>query len=292
MIAMVRFDFKAIGTTWQIDIYSELTESAATNILSKIKTRIDIFDKAYSRFRDDSIVTKMSKDAGTFVLPSDAEPMFSIYHDLYIRTGGFFTPLVGKLLSDAGYDAQYSLQQKNKLAIPPTWDEALDYKYPNLLVKKPVLMDFGAAGKGYLIDLVAEVLEVEGIHGYCIDAGGDILHKGDKPIRVGLEHPDNKDQVIGVYSLQGKAICGSAGNRRKWADFTHIMNPKTLSSPKDIIAVWVVAEKAMVADALTTCLFFVPASTLAGAYDFEYMLVRSDHSTEKSDGFSAEVFVS
>ena len=70
------------------------------------------------------------------------------------------------------------------------------------------------------------------------------------------------------------------------------MNPKTLSYPKDIIAVWVVAEKAMVADALTTCLFFVPASTLAGAYDFEYMLVRSDHSTEKSDGFSAEVFVS
>ncbi len=287
---MTQFNFEAIGTKWQISLYQKLDTAKEVELFSYIKNRIELFDKAYSRFRADSLVTKMSRETGDFVLPSDAEPMISLYHDLYIRTNGLVTPLVGNLISDAGYDAQYSLKQKKELETPPAWEEALEYNHPILKIKKPVLLDFGAAGKGYLVDLVGEVLEVNGVFEYCIDAGGDILHKGVKPIRVGLENPKNTEQVIGVYTLGNGSICGSAGTRRAWGKFTHIMNPKTLVSPTEIIAVWVIAKKALVADALATCLFFVPASTLVSAYDFEYVLVRKDRSVEKSDNFSGEVF--
>ena len=152
------------------------------------------------------------------------------------------------------------------------------------------MLDFGAGGKGYLIDLVGQVLEENTIHEYCIDAGGDILQKSKTPIRVGLENPENVNQVVGVCTLANASICGSAGNRRAWGDFTHIINPKTLSSYGDIIAVWVVADTALVADALATCLFFVPASTLASAYEFEYVLIRKDHSIEKSANFKGQLF--
>jgi len=306
---MAQFNFKAIGTTWKIDIFQPIILHDESDLLSRIMARIDIFDKAYSRFREDSIVTQMSKESGFYTLPSDADRMLSLYHDLYLRTNGFVTPLVGNLLSDAGYDAQYSLKQKGKLEIPPAWDEVLEYKSdpekPVLIIKKPVMLDFGAAGKGYLIDLVGQVLESNGVFSYCINAGGDILYKNppvnggggtakvadSAPLRVGLENPDNFEQVIGVCELKQGSICGSAGNRRVWGDFNHIMNPKTLTSAKDIVAVWVVADTALLADALTTCLFFVPASTLIDAYKFEYVLVRSDHSVEKSAGFPGEVFV-
>ncbi|MEI6396624.1 MAG: FAD:protein FMN transferase [Candidatus Taylorbacteria bacterium] len=289
---MVQFDFKAVGTTWHIDIYRDLDKAEEADLLSKIKLRIEDFEKVYSRFRDDSLVTKISKEAGTFLLPRDAETMLSLYHDLYIRTGGFFTPLAGRLLSDAGYDAKYSLQQTGELKAPPAWDDVLDYKHPKLLVKEPVMLDFGAAGKGYIIDLIGHVLQDNDIFGYCIDAGGDILRRGSDSIRIGLEHPDNKDQVVGVYLLGNGAICGSAGNRRKWGDFTHIINPKTLTSPKDIKAVWVSAKTALLADALATCLFFVPADLFKGVYEFEYMIIRDDMSLEKSEYFSDEIFVS
>ena len=288
---MAQFNFEGIGTKWQIDIYQKLTAKEEVALLALVKNRIEIFDKNYSRFRADSLVTKMSKETGLFSLPSDAEPMLALYYDLYKITDGFFTPLVGDMLSDAGYDEKYSLKQKKELEEAPKWEEVFEYKYPNLEIKKPAILDFGAGGKGYLVDLVAKVLEENNIFEYCIDAGGDIFHKNKIPIRVGLENPENTEQVVGVYTLQNKSICGSAGHRRAWNNFTHIMNPKTLVSPTEIIAVWVIAETGLLADALATCLFFVPASVLTDKYDFEYVLVKKDHSIEKSINFKGEMFV-
>jgi thiamine biosynthesis lipoprotein len=58
------FNFEAIGTKWHIDIYEKLDKTEKSKLFSKIKDRIDLFDKAYSRFRADSLVTKMSLPAG------------------------------------------------------------------------------------------------------------------------------------------------------------------------------------------------------------------------------------
>ncbi|MBI3888897.1 FAD:protein FMN transferase [Candidatus Nomurabacteria bacterium] len=288
---MAQFTFDGIGTKWQIDIFEDLSEIDQDKLLARVKNRIEVFDKNYSRFRDDSLVTKMSKETGVFALPDDAEKMFTLYYDLYKITDGYFTPLVGNILSDAGYDAKYTLKQKKELEKAPIWEDVMEYKFPNIEIKKPVILDFGAGGKGYLLDLVAKEIEASGIFEYCIDAGGDILHKNKVPTRVGLENPENTEEAIGVYNLQNKSIAGSAGNRRAWGNFTHIMNPKTLISPRDIIAVWVVAETGLVADALATCLFFVPVSTLSDKYKFEYVLVKKDHSIEKSSNFKGEMFL-
>jgi thiamine biosynthesis lipoprotein ApbE len=54
--------------------------------------------------------------------------------------------------------------------------------------------------------------------------------------------------------------------------------------------VWVVADSTVVADALTTCLFFVDPETLFGLYNFEYLIVYKDFSIQKSDSFAAELF--
>lgn len=287
---MTQFNFEGIGTKWQIDIYEEISPAKESALLSHIRNRIEIFDKNYSRFRDDSLVMQMAKIAGDFVLPADAEKMFALYHDLYKITGGLFTPFVGDMLADAGYDERYTLRQKKELIKAPAWEEVMEYEFPNLKIKKPAILDFGAGGKGYLVDLVGQVLEENGIQAYCIDAGGDILHKNKTAIRVGLENPENTSEVVGIYELQNKSICGSAGNRRAWGDFTHILNPKTGESPRNILAVWVVADTALLADALATCLFFVPATTLS-QYVFEYVLIYADHKLEKSPNFQGEMFV-
>ena len=288
---MAQFTFEAIGTAWQIDMYQELGDAAAAKLLSRVRERIELFDATYSRFRADSLVTRMSREPGTFALPPDAEPLLALYRDLYERTGGLFTPLVGDMLSDAGYDADYSLRQKKELAAAPSWDETFEYAAGKLTMQKPAMLDFGAAGKGCLVDLVAEVLEESGISSYCIDAGGDILYKGAEPIRVGLEDPESAGKAVGVSELKDGSICGSAGNRRAWGNFTHIMHPKEALSPKGVLAVWVTAKQAMFADAIATCLFFVPAETLKEKYDFEYVIVRAGRILEKSENFRGEVFI-
>ncbi len=287
-----QFSFEAIGTHWHIVIHDKLDAQNEQQLVRIIKERIEIFDKAYSRFRSDSLVIEMSKKAGVYTLPGDAKKMIDLYADLYTLTKGHITPLIGQVLVDAGYDAVYSLTQHKPLEQPPAWNDVLEYVFPTLTIKKPVLLDFGAAGKGYLIDLIGELLIKNSVTTFYIDAGGDILHRdsGSAALEIGLENPKNFDEVIGIIKLKNKSLCGSAGNRRKWGNFHHIMNPYTLSSPREIIATWVVADSTLLADGLASCLFFVAPGTLTSSYAFEYLVVYSDMSIEKSGGFPGELF--
>jgi FAD:protein FMN transferase len=109
-------------------------------------------------------------------------------------------------------------------------------------------------------------------------------------LRIGLEHPDNVKQVIGVATITNQAICGSSGNRRQWGEFHHIIHPTLLSSPRHMLATWVVADTAIVADAIATCLYFTSPALLQQHFDFEYLLLLPDYSIDQSFAFPAEVF--
>ncbi|MEK7615167.1 MAG: FAD:protein FMN transferase, partial [Patescibacteria group bacterium] len=238
--------FEAIGTHWQIDLPSELPKGFQYEVMSQIRERIEMFDQQYSRFRSDSLVTAMSQKSGTYLLMDDAEPMLNLYKQLYDLTDGAFTPLIGQTLVQAGYDASYSLQS-TQLTRPLSWEDVISYTHPNLLLSQSALLDFGAAGKGYLVDLVGEVLKKNGVQTFCIDAGGDILHVDaqEQILRVGLEDPQDTTRVIGVATIENESICGSAGNRRAWGTFHHTINPHTLTSPNHMLATWVIASTAM-----------------------------------------------
>ena len=288
---MDKFIFEAIGTRWQIDFNDDWPAEKQSDLRQQIEDRIEIFDQTYSRFRPDSLVTAMAKNQGTYTLPADAKPLLSLYQELYNITEGAFTPLIGQVLVDAGYDAKYRLKPK-KLRPPERWAEVMDYRPPQLTLKKPVWLDFGAAGKGYLIDLVGELLKQKGLNSFCIDAGGDILQQSEKNrlLRVGLEDPRNAQRVIGLAKITNCSLCGSAGSRRQWDRFHHIIDPRRLESPKHILAVWVMAKTALIADALTTCLYFFPAESLEPHYSFEYLILYPDNSIKKSENFPAEIF--
>lgn len=284
--------FDAIGTRWQIDVPNTCPQGLQEEALRALRARVEIFDKDYSRFRDDSLVIQMSQKAGTYSLPSDAQPLFDLYRELYQITHGAFTPLIGQTLVSAGYDALYSLKPDGVPLEAPPWEVTLDYTYPSLTLHRPALLDVGAAGKGYLVDIVGELLHAFGIPSFCIDAGGDMLYRNDEgqPLRVGLEDPRDASRVIGLADMRQGSICGSAGNRRAWADFHHLIDPRTLSSPQHLLATWVVADTALLADALATCLFLAPAQTLHAHYDFAHCMLYPDMTVEVSSNFPGEMW--
>lgn len=284
--------FEAIGTHWVIDIYSVPTGVVIDTVSEAITTRIEEFDACYSRFRNDSLIAKMSLEAGTYELPADAYPLCKLYQDLYQCTDGAFTPLIGSVLEEAGYDAQYSLQEKPTKTPTEKWEDILELHPRTLTLRKPALLDFGAAGKGYLVDIIAEILESFAIEKYCVDAGGDMVFctPGTDALKVGLENPFVEGQVIGTIELCNSSICSSAGNRRKWGQYHHIIDPYTQKSPVKISATWVVAQNARVADALATALFLAPVEKLQPYFSFEYLMLYDDYSIQKSAGFSGKLF--
>lgn len=287
-------EFEAIGTHWSIDLPETLDATTVSSVLICIHERIDAFDRAYSRFRSDSLITQISQSAGRYQFPADASALFAWYRALYDLTAGAVTPLIGNALANAGYDAEYSLIEK-PMTSPKAWDAVMrfDPATNTLETSEPILLDFGAAGKGYLIDIVASMLRDAGINSYCINAGGDIAYRSetDEPLRIGLENPHDTSEAIGIVTLGNQSICGSAGNRRRWGRFHHTLDPRTLTSPQEIAAVWVIAETTMIADGLTTALNFVAPEMLLAVIPFAYAILGSDGRLSASPNFLAEFFL-
>ncbi|HET8884227.1 MAG TPA: FAD:protein FMN transferase [Candidatus Saccharimonadales bacterium] len=278
--------FSALGTQWRID-----TEHALpSHIVTSIHQRIDAFDQTYSRFRPDSLVTRIAKTAGKYTFPADIIPIITLYRKLYDVTGGKVTPLIGSMLERAGYDAEYSFHEQPQIALP-SWDAALDWQGATLTTTHPVTLDIGAAGKGYVVDCIAEILNAAQYTDYVIDASGDLRHQGTTENRVGLEHPFDQQKVIGVADVRGKSICASASNRRVWDDqLHHIFDPDTQAPVKDIVATWVIAETTMLADGLATALFFTNPQQLATHFDFQYVRMYQNGAIDYSHDFNGELF--
>lgn len=287
---MHSFSFEAIGTHWLIEIHQELDSKILLNLIHNVKKRIEEFDLCYSRFREDSWIWKLSQRAGKYAMPSDFKHLLDIYKTLYRTSDGYFTPLIGDLLSDLGYDKNYSLKPKESRPVR-TWEDVIETKDGFINLKQPALLDFGAGGKGYLIDIVEKLVSELGIKYFYINAGGDILVKrGRTDVKIGLENPLNPKQVIGIASISNQSICGSSGNRRKWDKYHHIIDPKSQQSITNVLAVWVVADTALIADCLSTYLFLRSDTIELKQFVFEYLILFPDFSVQKSNNFPAELF--
>ncbi len=282
--------FEAIGTQWEIDFVAP--PSLHTKIENQISKRINEFDNTYSRFLPASWVTRIGSRAGKYDVPKDFDLMHRFYEQMNKLTQGKVTPLIGQVMEGAGYGREYKLVP-GIIKKPKPLNEVLDYNGHTLHVKYPCILDYGAAGKGYLVDLVAELLLEQKIDNFLIDAGGDIRHSpaiSSLPTPVGLESPDNQNQAVGIVELKGRSLCGSAGNRRKWVGFHHIIDPETLKSVDKIKATWIVADSTMIADGIATCLFFVPPENLQADFDFEYLILKWDNSVKVSNNFPGKLF--
>ena len=252
--------FEAIGTHWRITTSDPL----GPDLTDRIDALIDSVDRTWSRFRVDSTVRALAATGGRHPFTGADATLLDFYVELFDLTDGAVTPLVGAALEHLGYGAGYRLTPLPGTPTVPTWHPQQSWDGHVLTVDAGQLYDVGAAGKGWLVDQVSALLLEAGHEHHVVDAGGDLVHRGPDPIRVALEHPADPRRALGVVTVQNAAICGSAINRRAWGPgLHHVVDPATGTSTSDVVATWVVAESAMVADGLSTALFFTEGDTLA-----------------------------
>lgn len=277
--------FDALGTRWRIDTPGALGDVT----LARVRAVVEEYDRVWSRFRPDSVVTRIAREGGTHVLPAHAADLLDLYDVLDARTSGAMTPLVGASLERLGYDAAYRLRPVGPPLAAPRG--VLDRAGATVTARRPVLLDVGAAGKGQLVDLVAAELRVCGVGEYLVDAGGDMLHRGPHAVRVGLQVPADPSRVLGVVDLRDGALCASALDRRAWGDgLHHVLDARTGTPVRGVEATWVVAGGAMVADALATALFLVGPDALRSVAPHTYVQLRSDHSVRYAPDLPGRVF--
>lgn len=281
------WEFEAIGTPWRIDTQDELDRFQRETV----SNRIEAFDRDWSRFRTDSLVSRIADRPGRHRMPADARPLMDWYGELYEATGGRVTPLVGRTLESLGYDATYRLTATAARVAVPAWADAMAWDGEYLDTVLPVLLDIGAAGKGYLVDLIGDLLVELGFDSNVVDASGDMRTRGGNVERVALEHPADPSKAIGVVELCGGALCASATNRRSWGDgLHHVIDAVTGLPTTNVVATWVMAPDALHADGLATALFFEPAPNLFAKDDVYYVRMFANGRVEHSPSFPGELF--
>lgn len=280
-----RWEFDAIGTRWVIDTADVLSVDARASV-----TRIiDAFDREWSRFRADSVVTQLSA-GGRASAPADTAGMLDLYAALSDATSGAINPLVGEALSRRGYDAALTLVDRGAQAAPAPWRDALHWSDAELELRSPATIDVGAIGKGRLVDLVLAEVSAYVDGRIVVDASGDLAVRGGLE-RIALEHPYDPSRAIGVWEVSDAALCASATNRRSWGEgLHHVLDARTGEPVRTIAATWAVASDAMLADATATALFFDGGPRFAHERAVQWVRMTTDGRVEWSPGSKAELF--
>ena len=265
---------------WRIDTAEPLPAALSR----RIAALVDGYDRVWSRFRPDSIVARIAREAGSHALPAEAAPLLGWYRELYEATGGRVSPLVGGALAAAGHGPRLAGAEK----AVPRWEEALAWDGERLDAVRPVTLDAGAAGKGQLVDLVAAALDGAGLDRWLVDASGDLRGRGLPGLRVALEHPGDPRRAVGIAEPGDRALCASAAVRRD--GLAHLLDAVTGLPSAGAVASWAVADTAMEADGAATALLLEVDPALLRRHRVEHARLYADGRFEVSPGFPGEVF--
>lgn len=196
--------------------------------------------------------------------------------------------------SDGAFDISWASMKglwdfsDESAGVPPTrarvkerlslWDYrniVLDEARGTLFLKRPGMqIGLGGIGKGYALDRAGALLRAASIENYLLFAGGQVLvhgSRGDRPWRVGIQHPREGRQFAYVELHHGSlATSGDYEHAYtyKGRTYHHIIDPKTGFPSRKTSSVTLVGESALWADAVDTALFIMgPTAALSALAD-------------------------
>jgi thiamine biosynthesis lipoprotein len=181
------------------------------------------------------------------------------------ESGGAFDPTVGGTMQERGFNREYSTGHIVQMNLDPGGevsyrDVCLDPERKAIRLKRPLILDLGAVAKGLAIDMAAR--ELRSIPSFAINAGGDLYLGGfnpqGSPWSIGIRHPREDDALIDTVVVSNRAVCTSGDYERRSTgedEGHHIVDPRTGRPADKVSSVTVIAQTAMLADALATAAF-------------------------------------
>jgi len=266
-------------------------------LLGTARRRVDELEAKWSRFRDDSEITRLNGRSGRATALS-ADSFLLVDHAVaaWRATAGRYDPTVLHALESAGYDRSFEQVAAGRPGengsgrgaaepaagsgtgrpAPGCGAVVLDPQLRAVTLPDGVGFDPGGIGKGLAADIVVDLLLEEGASGACVDLGGDGRMAGEPPEdgwRVGLGDPHDPDRLLAIVGLTDHGIATSSVLIRRWevegATRHHLLDPRTGASlDNGLDSVTVIAPDAWVAEILTKAAF------VAGPVDAPAVMAR------------------
>lgn len=232
--------FNAMGTQCQI-VFRAPSQKQASAFREAAIRWVEDFERKYSRFKADSLISEINRDAGARWVETDAEldSMLSLCDWYHWSTGGVFDPTAMPLIRLWDYHEERpvvpsddEIKQARELV---GWSKVERRAGGIFLPHLGMSIDLGGIGKEYAVDRVLEMSAQWGVRDVMVDFGRDIRVAGESPHtggwRVGLEHPDDPGRCWGGVLVSERAVTTSGDYLRSFEvdgrRYGHIIDPRS-----------------------------------------------------------------
>jgi thiamine biosynthesis lipoprotein len=253
-----RVEFRALGTTAVLVVTESARLRAAERVL---RAELDAVDLACSRFREDSEVSWLHREAGHAVRVG---PLLAEAIGVALRAArlsdGLVDPTVGSAVRELGYDRDFAAITREGAATEthpaPGWHRVLfDPKTAEVLLPRGIELDLGATAKALAADRAAKAVWRELGCGVLVSLGGDLSVAGPPPagdwrIAVGDNHARAELRPETMVTVRSGALATSSITQRTWHRAErvvhHIVDPRTGGNPSPVWRTVSVAAKTCV----------------------------------------------
>lgn len=271
-------------------------------LTDKIDAELQAFNLSMNPFNPNSIIAKVNCNEDVEV-DEWFETVFNKSMEISQYSNGAFDVTAAPLINLWGFGFE-----KSDSVSPEKIDSIrafVGYQKVRLENKRVIKDDpriklnFSAIAKGYASDVIAALLEREGVENYMVEIGGEIASKGKNPNgncwTIGISKPE--DETTGITNdyerkikLCDKGGFATSGNYRNYyikdgKKFAHTINPLTgYPSEQSLLSATIIAPDCMTADAYATAFMVMgldAALQMAANIpdDIKYYLIYSDEET-------------
>jgi len=249
-------------------------ESAAKAAFDEVFDEFARLETRMSTWIPESDVSRVNRAAGVEAVPVDAavREVLATARQVSEWTGGKFDVTFGALSGlwkfDHDQDNVIPDMEVVRGRLP-----LIDYRAIRVndaagtvfLARKGMSIHLGGIGKGYALDRAAGILRRRGVRDFMVQSGGDIYVSGVKdgrPWRLGIQDPRGAanrsfaelDLSDGTFSTSGDYERAFLKDGRR---YHHILDPSTGEPARGTRSVTIVANRAVLADALSAGVFLL-----------------------------------
>jgi len=274
-MAELSFDFTAMASACELRLAG--TDEAALQAAARAAIgEVRRIEQAYTRYRPDSIVSRINAAAGTGqAIEVDAETahLLGFAGQLHAASDGRFDITSGVLRRAWDFRLPRLPEPAALAALLPLigWPMVV---WDGRRVALPVAgmeIDFGGFGKEYAADRAFSVLVSAGVSSGYANLGGDIRvlgpHPGGRPWRFAIRHPRDEGQTVAHIEL-GVGALATSGDYERFIDvdgrrYCHILDARSGWPVMVWQSISVVAPVCVAAGALCTMAILQGATALA-----------------------------
>lgn len=234
--------FAALGTT---AVVLCADERALPEALAEVERIVSEVDRACSRFRADSDLSRVNAQPEHDVAVSDCLlDALDVAMQGARATDGLVDPTIGTAVREIGYDRDFASLDRDGPALRvfvhhvPGWHRVqIDRARGTVRVPKGVELDLGATAKAWCADRAAQAAAERTGCGVVVGLGGDLACAGDPPeggwpVRVADDHRAAPDAPGGqTVWISGGGLASSGTSVRRWSrggrPMHHVIDPST-----------------------------------------------------------------